>query len=961
MADDSNAASGNIARFQDLLRELFQFDCADLDFGIYRIMNHKRDAIERFITEKLPAAISTELEQGALEQQAGAAAALEEATRDLLAALGETAFDANGELAEAWREVPVGRAYLEAKARAGASRSGGAVADSVYNHLYTFFSRYYDEGDFISQRRYSRSQRYAIPYNGEEVHLHWANSDQYYVKTDEHFRNYDWVAPNGVSVHFRLWNADVEQNNVKGDRRFFLPLPDGIEWDAAARAVTVPFEYRPLTGAEKTRYGSQGQQDKIIARAVETIPGLLGDAPEAIGALIAEHRRNGNGPVSRLQHHLVRYTRRNNSDFFIHKDLHGFLNRELDFYLKNEVLNLDEVASAGESMADGWFQQMRLIKAAGGKVIDFLSQIEGFQKMLWEKRKFVTETQYCITLGNIGPDFCAGIAANDAQWAEWRGLFNVDSSDRSAAFLQAHPTLVLDTGHFDADFTDRLLASFDNLDGATNGLLVDSENWQALNLIREKYSGQVRCTYIDPPFNTDASQFMFKDTYQNSTWLSLLHDRLQAGRQFCTDDGSLYLHLDHNSNYYGRLLINRVFGQACLLNEVVWRIGWVSGYKTAANRYVRNHETIFVAGRRPQPYFNKNKARIPTRTFEERTIAKELTSIKTIWGLDRIGPLRLKLVLKDTEDNVYKTGLNENDGAYNIEDTWNSNEYEDLHSNKIKRNAAEYTPNGSEITQKPEQLLRRVIEVSSEIGDTVMDFFAGSGTTPAVAQKLNRKYLAIEMGQYFDTDMLWRMKQVLSGYEVGISKQTAYRGGGVFKYIRLESYEDALNSIAFDDAAGQMRLAEESDEYLLKYMLRWETKASETLLSAAELTSPFAYRLRIHADGEKQERAVDVPETFNYLLGLNVRTRRTYDDGGRRYLVYRGETRAEPGREVAVIWRETAGWAEDDFKRDRAFVAEQGLATGADVVYVNGDSAIPNARAVEPLFKARMFAGVNPG
>ena len=92
---------------------------------------------------------------------------------------------------------------------------------AIYNNLFTFFSRYYEDGDFISKRRYSGKQRYAIPYNGEEVYLHWANSDQYYVKTDEHFRNYDWQAPNGVSVHFRLKNADVEQNNVKGDRRFF--------------------------------------------------------------------------------------------------------------------------------------------------------------------------------------------------------------------------------------------------------------------------------------------------------------------------------------------------------------------------------------------------------------------------------------------------------------------------------------------------------------------------------------------------------------------------------------------------------------------------------------------------------------------------------------------------------------------------------------------------------------------
>ena len=118
----------------------------------------------------------------------------------------------------------------------------------------------------------------------------------------------------------------------------------------------------------------------------------------------------------------------------------GFLNRELDFYLKNEVLNLDNLAVAGQNMSEGWFQQMRLTKAVGSRIIDFLAQIEDFQKMLWEKRKFVTETQYCITLGNIDAAFYPdrSSSANEAQWNEWRDLHGIDGSDRSQEFLRAH-------------------------------------------------------------------------------------------------------------------------------------------------------------------------------------------------------------------------------------------------------------------------------------------------------------------------------------------------------------------------------------------------------------------------------------------------------------------------------------------------------------------------------------------
>ena len=207
------------------------------------------------------------------------------------ATLGETAIDNHGNLASEHHELPIGREYLEAQARAAdGGRSRDAVEAAIYNHLWTFFSRYYSEGDFISRRRYSRNQRYAIPYNGEDVYLHWANSDQYYVKTDEHFRNYDWQAPNGVKVHFRLKDADVEQNNVSGERRFFIPQVEETEFDADANAITIPFEYRPLSGSEATTYGRSNQQDTIVAEAIPSVAERLRDGAQAVAALTGERR-----------------------------------------------------------------------------------------------------------------------------------------------------------------------------------------------------------------------------------------------------------------------------------------------------------------------------------------------------------------------------------------------------------------------------------------------------------------------------------------------------------------------------------------------------------------------------------------------------------------------------------------------------------------------------------------------
>jgi hypothetical protein len=206
-------------KFQKLLRELFQFDNADLDFGIYRIMNHKRAVIEQFIEKDLLNAVSEELQKGALAQEASAAERLAELTAQIKDTLGADALDVEGKLNPAYSGTKIGKEYLSLQHSAGQANNQVELESQIFNHLYAFFSRYYDEGDFMSLRRYSKREKYAIPYNGEEVYLHWANSDQYYIKTGENFTDYSYKHGHWT-VRFKLRNADVEQNNVKGAKRF---------------------------------------------------------------------------------------------------------------------------------------------------------------------------------------------------------------------------------------------------------------------------------------------------------------------------------------------------------------------------------------------------------------------------------------------------------------------------------------------------------------------------------------------------------------------------------------------------------------------------------------------------------------------------------------------------------------------------------------------------------------------
>ena len=328
----------SLQKLQNLLQQLFRADAADLDFSIYRIINYRRAQIQNFIDEDLPAIVNN-----VLEANAEAASAherineLENQVRELGNNLGEDMLDADGNLInETYRETPLIQQYLEAREQFGSPQSQDQRADAVFNHLWTFFSRYYDNGDFIPRRRYSQTERYAVPYNGEEVYLYWANRDQYYVKSGEHFSNYRFKSQ-GITVTFDLHDVDVEKDNIQGAKRFFIPLSAETTYESETDEIRIPFEYRPLTDEEKKRYSGQRQQDKIIDAAESEIMKCLTSHYNALSAL--EHQIEDE---TTLKKHLRTYTRRNTADFFIHKNLRGFLNRELDVYIKNEVIPVSD-------------------------------------------------------------------------------------------------------------------------------------------------------------------------------------------------------------------------------------------------------------------------------------------------------------------------------------------------------------------------------------------------------------------------------------------------------------------------------------------------------------------------------------------------------------------------------------------------------------------------------------------
>ena len=208
------------------------------------------------------------------------------------------------------------------------------------------------------------------------------------------------------------------------------------------------------------------------------------------------------------------------------------------------------------------------------------------------------------------------------------------------------------------------------------------------------------------------------------------------------------------------------------------------------------------------------------------------------------------------------------------------------------------------------------------------------------------------MGHHFDTALMPRIKKAVYAEKWKDAKPVSResRLSHMFKYQRIESYEATLNNIEFNETKHQNLLL---DEHQLNYILESDTRESPTLLNISELQNPFSYQLMIVKDMQTQTQDIDLPETFNYLLGLSVQTRRCLQDDGRRYLVYRGTVEQ---KSVVVIWRETTGWEQPDFERDYNFIQEHNLTEGANEVYINTDSNIPEAKSLDPLFKQLMFS-----
>lgn len=507
-------------------------------------------------------------------------------------------------------------------------------------------------------------------------------------------------------------------------------------------------------------------------------------------------------------------------DFFINKNANAFLQEQFKLW------SYQYFWEGSKEWSGDRVNQLQILKSIAFKVIDFISQFEDELVKVWNKPKFARKSNYVITLDRITDKKIiekilkhAGFKDQIKEWLELGivdGKFKVkDVEDKK------YEHLPIDTKYF-KDLEFEILSLFDDLDNQLDGWLIKSENYQALNSILPKFKEQVQSIFIDPPFNkAESEQFSYIANYLDSSWITMLENRLKLAKEILARNGTIFVNSDDKCNSYTRFLLDQIFVN--FQNEIIW---CYEKPGAGLGKFKNNHADIYLYSKSEEFLFNT--------LYVPRKGETELTKRDGRHNVDYEGKISPDWwVDMWTEIPSFATAMTAGERA-------------------IKMLGVSFP------TQIPEKLLYRVLFTGSNKNDLVMDFFAGTGVTGAVAHKMNRKWISVELGEQFNTIVLPRMKKVLAYDKSGISKDVPnYSGGGFFKYYELEQYEDALKNCKYD--TGDL-FSKASDKAYQDYVFMKDEK----MLSALEIDYK---NKKVKVDLNKLYPDIDIAETLSNLTG----------------------------------------------------------------------------------------------
>lgn len=752
--------------------------------------------------------------------------------------------------------------------------------EELLDKLYDFFHKYLNETGtpFIALSPYYSSVFDRI-YDGRDVKLYWKTSRHYYVKSDKAFKTME-VEVDGFKILFDASSIEYKKNNEKRQTIYLFH-----SFNKEKKRLTL-----------KVSYSERGKRTKIDE--------IRKEIKKAIGA----RKYTKEIPSSEILEKAIRiFERQAKIDYFICKEAESFLKEQFDLWINQYILGL-----VGHEDGTVWtekrIKQLQTLKKIAYRVIEWISLFENELLKIWLKPRFALKANYVITLDRIaqkgGIELIKKILSHPnvkKQVEEWKRLeivgkeFKpdqaVEKTLRGEELKKEYQFLPIDTKYF-KDLEGEILSLFSDIDKELDGWLIKSENFQALNTILPKFREKVQTIYIDPPFNKEQNaDYDYLVDYKNGTWATMLHNRLELAREFLKDSGAIFVRCDYNGNWIVRPLMNEIFGEENFRNEISVRRFKKNVMEKEVKKLPEGLDTIYAYAKdgekfsyispfkemeekregfwrhmgdssgqgKPKVFFGKELEPPKGKhwKFSQERIDKMIEEGKLILQCRHCGYIHDKS--KGVWRGCPECGKDDPQPKYWVEEK--SREVLDSNWSDIYG----YSTSWGFQTENSEALLKRVIELTSREGDLVMDFFLGSGTTAAVAHKLGRRWIGVEMGEHFYRVVLPRMKKVLAYDRSGISKEkdvkekyNGQRAGGFFKYLELEQYEEILRTVRYKDVKeGWESLPQENLFTVDQKLLDSVEKEEEELYFNPKLLYPG--------------REVDLAETISYLKGLAIK------------------------------------------------------------------------------------------
>jgi adenine specific DNA methylase Mod len=749
--------------------------------------------------------------------------------------------------------------------------------EELFEKLYFFFSRYFNETGSIY---FNYTPLYQNIYDkvydpNRDVILFWKTHMLYYVKSEAIYKSMA-IEVEGINFYFDASQIENKKNNERRDLIF-----------------------------EFNKVESPNKKQTIFFKVNYSQRGRLTKADEIIKALKKEEIKNVTEEI--LEQSFSIFKKQSEVDFFINKNAKEFLREQFDLYVYQYMFK--EINQFDEKR----IKELQSLKEIAYNIISFISQFEDELVKIWNKPKFPLNSNYVITLDRLSKDIVEKIIKHEGikeQITEWKQLGIVADNfkqkeiinsqinlDEKEFLKKEYKFLPIDTKYF-KNLELEILSIFDSLDDSLDGTLIHSENYQALNTLKRKYKGTVKTIYIDPPFNLDSGdQFTYRTNYKDANWLTLLENRISLAKDFLNLDGSIFIRCDYNGNYLVRYLLNQLFGLENFRNEIVVRRAEET--KGDLNKQFRdmksmtvNYDNIYWFSFNYSTRFNKiikpttDKQKAAHwhsfwKSFDRKNMRYDILGVnlnKGQWMWERERAFKAlsnyecfleesKSTDESLENYWLRTGSKlefinkDGEGISSIKYWIPPREFVLADTNWLDIKGFANTTGFK--TENSEILLYRIFTNLTNDENFILDFFSGSATTQAVAHKLGRKWLGVEMGEHFFSVVLPRMKKVFAGVQSGISKEVDYKGGGFFKYYSLEQYEDTLQKVSYKD--DELLIFNENKSPYEQYIFMRDDKLTDKAIKLNYKDKTVKVTL------DKLYPNIDAAETLSLITGRKIK------------------------------------------------------------------------------------------